>query len=756
MRSEAGKADLHIPSEPAGSRGRLRVLNDRLQSFFGLEEGAARGDLWPLFLVSFASLYIEIMLIRWMSTEVGVFAFFQNLALIACFLGFGLGCYKAKQNKLFLFDFLALGFLVVIIELPLAPVRKLLENLSNSLALSPDSNLWGSSWIGVTHAGAVMIFAISLLLVSTFLIQIIATMVPLGQWVGFYLDRAPNPVTAYSVNLLGSLLGIWIFASLAFLWIPPIYWFGLAILLFLLVRPRSQRLGWTTALLIVASLVLLGLRPAGKAATLWSPYQKLAVEKIDDASYQIIVNNANYMTIANLSPAIVARDPNYAHYTEDSSYDAPFRFVARCNRLLIVGAGAGNDAAAALRHCPGRIDAVEIDPAIYFLGEQLHPQQPYRSPRVHMILNDARAFLRSTHEKYDVILFGLLDSHTNYSSFSNMRIDNYVYTEQAFAEARRLLAPQGVLVVKFEVRAPWTWMGERFYSTLTQVFGRPPIVFYAQTFGALLSGTVFITSNDPGLWQRAAQPQVAALVAANLPPFSLSDPDPPPPATDNWPYAYHRGHWIPRTYLSVSLILLALALLLVRRSFQARRVSTWFFFFLGAGFLLLETQMVSQLALYFGTTWLVNCIALSAILLVLVVANLYVERFHPRRLGTYFALLVAALLTTYVFPWERMTFSAHAVGALLSAAYCVPLFLAGVTFTETFRRSEARSSAFAANIFGAVVGGLAQNLSFIFGMKALLLIAALFYLSASFCSRFFPLSSVPGNAAQRNAAQAKA
>jgi hypothetical protein len=288
------------------------------------------------------------------------------------------------------------------------------------------------------------------------------------------------------------------------------------------------------------------------------------------------------------------------------------------------------------------------------------------------------------------------------------------------------------------VLKPWAWMGERFYSTLTQVFGRPPIVFHTSTYGGLQHATVFLASTDPALWQRAAEPPLAAFIAQNPQSFSFRDPNPPPPATDDWPYVYHPGHWIPRTYLSVSLVLLALALLLVRRSFQPRRLSTWLFFFLGAGFLLLETQMVSRLALYFGTTWMVNCIALSAILLVLVAANLYVERFHPRRLEVYFLLLIASLAGTYLLPWESLRFSAHAVGILLSAAYSVPLFMAGVIFTETFRRSEARSAAFAANIFGAVAGGLAQNFSFILGMNALLLIAAAFYLSAGLCSRFFP------------------
>lgn len=700
---------------------------DRFLDFFALAENSTQKSLRPLLLVSFTSLYLEVVLIRWISTEVGVFAFFQNLALIACFLGFGLGCYRAFRKKRFLFDFSALAILILVVELPLASWQRFIASISNSLALSPDAALWGLTW-RLGHEGGLLLFGASLAAVTVFLILLAATMIPLGQWVGFYLDRAPNPVTAYSVNLLGSLAGIWVFAAAAFLWLPPIFWFGLAILLLLLVRPRSSRIAITSFALIIASLVVLRIGGSGDLPTIWSPYQKLQAQKVGDLGYNIHVNNTTYMTIANLSPKVLAAHPEWAHsYYNDSSYDAPFRFVSNCRRVLIVGAGAGNDAAAALRHCSGHIDAVEIDPAIYSLGKRLHPQHPYLSPRVHVILNDARAFMRNAHGKYDVILFGLLDSHTDFSGFSNMRIDNYVYTEQSFQEARRLLTPDGVLVVKFEVRAPWTWMGQRFSRTLTSVFGHPPIVFYAGPVGALLPGTVFLESNGPALRKRAAQPPLAALIRNNPPPFSLHSSNPPSMATDNWPYVYHRSHTIPTTYFSVALILLLLSFFLVRSSFQAKRRSTWLFFFLGAGFMLLETQLVSRLALYFGSTWVVNCIALSAILLVLVVANVYVERFAPRRLGFYFIVLVASLLANYLFPWDALSFSAHMVGILLSAAYAVSLFPAGVIFTEMFRRSDGRSAAFAANIVGVVAGGLMQNLSFIFGIRDLLLLAAVFY-----------------------------
>ena len=119
-----------------------------------------------------------------------------------------------------------------------------------------------------------------------------------------------------------------------------------------------------------------------------------------------------------------------------------------------MGAGTGNDVAASLRHESSSVDAVEIDPAILALGKRDHPERPYDSPRVSVQLNDARAFLKRTERRYDLILFGLLDSHTQLSDYSNMRIDNFVYTEESFREAKEHLKPTGVVFVKFQVNHP--------------------------------------------------------------------------------------------------------------------------------------------------------------------------------------------------------------------------------------------------------------------------------------------------------------
>lgn len=731
----------------------MKLWAERFSSFLASKERPTTNVLWSLFWVSFATLYVEIMLIRWIGTEIRVFAYFQNLALISCFLGFGLGCYWSERPRNRLLGLVAMVGLIALVEVPIGPWQDFLASLSKLLSLSPDAVLWGQGR-DLGSEASFLLFVLSGATMAGMLLLLVLTMIPWGQWVGLYLDKARNPIAAYSVNLLGSVAGLWVFAGMAFLWLPPGYWFALAFLLYLFILPPSWRITLAGLVLLAGSLVLLRHPDSTMVQTYWSPYQKLQVESLGDRQYRISVNNTGYMTMANLTPDFLARNPEIAaRYHDQSSYDAPFRFARRVDRVLIVGAGAGNDAAAALRNGAGHVDAVEIDPVIYSLGERLHPEQPYSSPRVRKILNDARAFLRQTREKYDVILFGLLDSHTQFSDYSNMRIDNYVYTEEAFREARRLLKPHGILIIKFEIRAPWTWMGQRFYVMLDRIFGRPPIVFFAPRLGRMASATVFITSDDASLGTRAAQPELAALIAQNPPPFPPKLSGAPPATTDDWPYIYHRSRSIPRTYLTVSLILLAMAVLLVRRVLEPTQLSTWHFFLLGGGFLLLETQLISRLALYFGTTWLVNCVALTAILLMLVVANLYVARWRPSRLGPYYILLVGCLLANYVFPWQQLPYGARTVGILLSVAYSVPVFFAGVVFTETFRRCERKSSAFGANIVGAVAGGLAQNVSFIVGVKALLLLAAVFYVSTALCGMLGQGQAAPRGVAPTSTAE---
>jgi hypothetical protein len=66
------------------------------------------------------------------------------------------------------------------------------------------------------------------------------------------------------------------------------------------------------------------------------------------------------------------------------------------------------------------------------------------------------------------------------------------------------------------------------------------------------------------------------------------------------------------------------------------------------------------------------------------------------------------------------------------------IFFAGLLFASEFRAADSPAAALGANMLGAVVGGLLENLSLIIGMQALLLVAAVLYSLAGLGFRGLP------------------
>ena len=147
----------------------------------------------------------------------------------------------------------------------------------------------------------------------------------------------------------------------------------------------------------------------------------------------------------NLSSKFTSENPELFETVpvKFNAYNIPYRFYPAPPSVLVLGAGSGNDVAAAVRNGAGPLVAVEIDPLILKLGRELHFEKPYDSPRVQVVLDDARSYIQNSSDKFDVIVFSLLDSHTTASHFSNIRLDNYVYTVESLrgrpqtAESRR-------------------------------------------------------------------------------------------------------------------------------------------------------------------------------------------------------------------------------------------------------------------------------------------------------------------------------
>lgn len=673
---------------------------------------------WTLFWMSAVSLFLEVLLIRWISVEVRAFTFFKNLALLAAFFGLGAGCMRNEHRINMTQTVAGILVLILLIRIPVAWFFM-------GLLWSPERFVvWGLNVpTSLRYAlGFPMLLAIVTLIAWIF--------IPLGSIIGASFRRLPN-LRAYSINLSGSLLGTLSYTIVSFLETPPWAWFLFTLLALLPLFKRGGAL--VAATLSLAALAIL-LRPDPEyERILWSPYQKIALTKggpgpADEPAYTITVNNA-FMYLNDLSPRVLKKLPDGYESVRFNHYDLPYEFHPEAKTALILGAGGGNDAAAALRHSIDRVDAVEIDPAIYRLGREFHPEKPYLSPKCNVIIDDARAYLKRCTTRYDIVTFGLLDSHTLSSAMTNLRLDHFVYTLEAFRDAKKVLAEDGVMVVTVVFQSDNSIA--RFHGLLSEAFGRPPLVLREGRYPGV-TGVVFVAGSHERLQQALGKNvALAEYVEANR----VREIGAAPITTDDWPYLYLERPRIPGLYLVVSALLVAAFGVLGRRTVGKISIK-WPFFFLGAAFLLLEFQLITRLNLLFGSTWLVNCGVISALLLMALLANIVAGRVPRWLIWPCYGLLLSSLAGNYLIPADAYLGLGHIFGGLLAAFVgSLPVLFAGVIFSRLFRDSEDPHSALGSNLFGATIGGLLETVSFLTGLKALTFLVMAFYALSWICAR---------------------
>jgi len=193
---------------------------------------------------------------------------------------------------------------------------------------------------------------------------------------------------------------------------------------------------------------------------------------------------------------------------------------------------------------------------------------------------------------------------------------------------------------------------------------------------------------------------------------------------------------VPAAYWQALLLIGVICLALIARSFPAALRPNWHFWLLGAGFLLVEFKSITELALLFGTTWLVNSLAISGVLLMALGANLVVL-WRPRlNLRLVYVLLFASLALTYFLPLNLLIGLPPIIRAIASMILLsLPLFFAGLIFSESLRRFGATAAPMASNLSGSVAGGVLEYGSLVWGIKSLYVIAVAVYAGALLASR---------------------
>jgi hypothetical protein len=656
---------------------------------------------WRLMAASALMLFVQLALIRWCGANLIHLSYFSNLILLASFLGIGLGFLRSRFER-DMGRYVPVGLLIIVLFVTFFPAT--IEVGGKDLIFFTEVTPSGlPSWVTLP-----LVF-----------IVIAITMTGLGEITGRAF-REFKALDAYRWDIIGSILGTLTFTLVSFLRAPS--WIWPVVTLVVLWALYGFALPWVSRIAMVIVIGALVFESMG-AGISWSPYYKVKTETFNAGTTQefvhIQVNGIPHQNVMDVNERLKV-EAVYGKPYERSSTNP-------LNNVLIVGAGTGTDVALALEKGAKHVDAVEIDPRIQQIGQQVNPNAPYDDPRVTVHINDGRAFLSGNNDKYDLILFALPDSLTLVSGSSQLRLESYLFTRQSIEAARDHLTDDGAFAMYNYYREPW--LINRLAGTVDEVFGHAPCLdqFQGQSLAAITVGKSADNAvcADGAVWNRAA---IAAAGQAI-----------PVPAIDDRPFLYLKDRTIPPLYLIVIALILGVSLVGIRvfgGPFKTMR-GYGDLFFMGAAFLLLETRSITTFALLFGTTWLVNALVFTGVLLA-VLAAIEVTQRVGRTISRKLILpaLFGSLAIAFLIPNSALLglpVPVRLVAAVVLAF--APIFFANLLFTSRFKDAANPTAAFAANLFGAMVGGCLEYLSLVIGYQLLLAVAALLYLAAVLIGR---------------------
>jgi tRNA1(Val) A37 N6-methylase TrmN6 len=637
------------------------------------------------------TLFLELALIRWCSANVIYLGYFANFVLLACFLGIGVGFLSARRDwNLFRFAPLSLFGLMTFVLL--AQTELTLPDHSERVFFGferlTDSLLPPWLTLALLFAGTTGVFT------------------TISQETGRCF-RHFKALEAYSVDILGSLVGILLFTGVSFLQAPAWSWFLVvgAAFVFLVWDHKDPKVRRAAIVAAVGCAALAWMSQLNLASDehRWSPYQLVTVKQDADKPelHHLGVNRIPHQTTFPVDYKLPSYEKTYSIAAEHG--------LDHFKRALVIGSGSGTDVAYALAHGVEEIDAVEIDPVIAEYGRTYHPDGPYVDERVSLIIDDGRNVLERSHARYDLIIFALPDSLALLSSYSSLRLESFLFTRESIEAAHRALAPGGMLVMYNAYRTGD--IVDRLATLMHETFERWPVI-HGTREGAV---TVMAVGSSVGSVER---------------PSAVEQPSPLVP-TDDWPFLYMVEKSVPLLYLLPLALILLFSSVLVwrvgpRSSFQGYHVT---FFFMGAAFLLLETKSIVQFSLLFGATWLTNALVFAAVLTMVLIANLIIMWRRPRRVWPLYVLLAVSLfLGWYINPTELASIGSGGLRYLAAAGLIFsPIFLANLIFSSTFAGSDNADVSFGWNLMGAMLGGTFEYASLAMGYQKLAIIVAIFY-----------------------------
>ncbi|MBA4388931.1 MAG: hypothetical protein C0404_13190 [Verrucomicrobia bacterium] len=669
-----------------------------------------------LFTMGFLILLLELVLIRYLAGNIWNLGYFPNLVLIGVFVGMGLGfvfhnVIPARHSEtIFRVSATVLLLLVVFVHFK----HPMIPGFSQW-----DGNIGGELFFSFSGD---KVSDNSLLLFVVWFTFVVAVFAMIAQRMAKVFALF-SPLKAYTLDISGSCCGILAFMLVSWLHIPAYAWFCALIVLFFVAMDRSRPAAYAAYLLpiLAAAFVVyyqdtIVLNYPGKHRfheTRWSPYQRvdcLSSGPGETYSNVILVNGMIHQNMCE--PAVLTNLFYMTPYAERAARKdvGPYRSV------LIIGAGTGNDLAAALASRVEHVDAVEIDPVIARFGKDLHPARPYSDPRVTLIVDDGRSFMTKTKNKYDIIIFALTDSLVKTSPMAQLRLENYLFTRESVSRAYSMLNDNGNIFFYNYYRRPW--LAEKISAMMAEATGGTPRVV-----GQHRDFMILAVEKSP----------VQAGAGGTKPGIDIP--------TDDWPFLYLQNMGIPSFYLkAMAGMAVFIGLMMVVLQFTSRNpdgqdnrgmlLTKTAFVLMGVAFLLLETKSVIQFSLLFGTTWINSSLVFLSVLVLVLLAN-WTAYFlkSDKVLPVAYALLICSCLLVLVYPLSNLLYFDNRTIRFALAAIMTfsPVFFANLIFSIVFRNQRVAEHLFGWNLLGATLGGVAEYFSMAVGYNSLTIFVAVCY-----------------------------
>ncbi|HEX2867656.1 MAG TPA: hypothetical protein VHO03_11475 [Ignavibacteriales bacterium] len=454
--------------------------------------------------------------------------------------------------------------------------------------------------------------------------------------------------------------------------------------------------------------------------------------------------------------------------------------------VLSLGAGGGGEVLQALQEGAKEIHAVEVNPKInsmLFDGElSKFSGNIYRDPRVRVITEDGRTYVRRFRGKFDLITSFSSNTFAALASGSFALAENYLFTTEAFEDYYRALSPRGIFYMEHQMYMPKV-VGE-VIQALDNLGVKDPRAHIAVYDLPKHHRNLFILSKAP-LTRAFIDTAVVKFTKETSPYIRLLYPASDSvkgnlinrivlngweaeadssridisPCSDNRPYIAQMGLWknvelsklkditpyefrgFPISKLVILTILLIICLLVIplmllpylKKTGKLRAAPWLYFFAIGAGFMIVEVVLIQRYTLFIGASSYSFVVILLTLLLSSGIGSRFSSRFNDRL--PFLGIMLLLILEIILFrPFTGLLTGLSLVPRIMvSMVLIAPLgFFMGMPFPKAAQKvGELIDWGFAVNGAASVIGSTVIILITInFGFNAALLLGVLFYFSA--------------------------